>query len=230
MADSSPSATAYVRGPRLARRWYRGRSGYWDPRLYESYFSRTPIGRALRRSDEQIVFDALATVLSIDDEVLEVGSGTGNYTLAVARRCARMVAIEPSPAMLEYLRQRVAREGVTNVETGPGRLPGPLGVDRRFDGVISLGVLNYVADLDGSLEALAGATRPGGWVLFSVPPRSLEGRLHALFELLARRRVSLRSATEASQSARRAGLRVERIATAGLTPGGITTLVLARAG
>ena len=225
------SASPTGRRPRLARareRWFRSASSYWRPQLYEKYFTRTPLGSLLRRRDDRIVHAALGRLAGPRDAVLEVGAGTGHYTLPIARRCARVLALDAAPDMVDYLRARVEREGQTNVCTGVGRLPDGLEVVGPFDGVVCLGVLGYVEDLDGALRALAHRLRPGGWALMSMPPRTLEGRVHRAFEVAGRRRVSLRSADEAEATARPAGLAVERQARAGLTRGGITLLLEAR--
>jgi len=200
----------------------------WSPGAYEWYFARTPLGSALRRADERLILPALDEVLSADQRVLEVGAGTGHYTGRIARAARSVVALEPSPAMRHHLVRRLAAEGLRAVEVADGALPDRLAVSERFDGVVCLGVLNYVADLEGSLRALGEVVRPGGWVLFSVPPASLEGRVHALVEALMRRRVFVNAPARAAAAARAAGLHPEVRGTSGVTRGGITHLLLAR--
>ena len=228
MSVPGPSASSSGALERARTRWFRSASAYWRPELYERYFTRTPIGSLLRRRDDRIVHAALDRVLEPEHEVLEVGAGTGHYTLAVARGCARVVALDAAPEMVEYLRARAAREGAGNVEAAIGRLPNGIEAAGPFDGVVCLGVLGYVADLGAALGALAERLRPGGWALFSLPPRTAEGRLHEAIELVGRRHVSLRSAAEAREAARRAGLGVVAEARAGLSSGGITLLLEAR--
>ena len=228
MSARAPSAPPSDAAERARAHWFRSAGAYWRPDLYERYFTRTPIGALLRRRDDRIVHAALDRLLEPDQAVLEVGAGTGHYTLAVARRCRRVVAIDAAREMVDYLRARAEREGVRNVELATGRLPDAIAVAERFDGVVCLGVLGYVAELEAGLGALAGRLRPGGWALVSIPPRTAEGRLHQLVELVGRRRVSLRSATEAQAAARGAGLEVRAQARAGLTSGGITLLLEAR--
>lgn len=181
---SAPAPSASRRGAlaRARERWFRSPSAYWRPELYERYFTRTPIGSLLRRRDDRIVHAALDRLLAPEHEVLEVGAGTGHYTLGVARRCRRVVALDAAPEMVEYLRARADREGAANVEAAIGRLPDGIGPEGPFDGVVCLGVLGYVSDLEAALGALAGRLRPGGWALFSLPPRTAEGRLHEAFE------------------------------------------------
>lgn len=49
--------------------------------------------------------------------VLDVGAGTGRHTLALAPHVRRVVAVDPSPAMLGFLKEDVAEQKLTNVET-----------------------------------------------------------------------------------------------------------------
>jgi len=49
--------------------------------------------------------------------VLDVGAGTGRHTLALAPHVKRVVAVDPSPAMLGFLKEDVAEQKLTNVET-----------------------------------------------------------------------------------------------------------------
>lgn len=55
--------------------------------------------------------------LGLNDEsvVVELGAGTGQFTLAVAPHCARVFGVDVSPLMLDRLRSKVAAQGLTNV-------------------------------------------------------------------------------------------------------------------
>jgi len=48
--------------------------------------------------------------------VVDLGAGTGQFTVEMARRARRVVAVDVSPVMLEHLGARVRREGLGNVE------------------------------------------------------------------------------------------------------------------
>src|SRR5262245_24220324 len=74
--------------------------------------------QALHERTEQDPF--LLTVrdkVSSGTAVLDVGAGTGRHTLALAPFVARVTAVDPSEAMLGYLREDVASQGLQNVET-----------------------------------------------------------------------------------------------------------------
>ena len=198
----------------------------WNPDSYERYFGTSP-GAAIRRREEKLVFEALGNFMEPSDSVLEVGAGTGNYTAPMARRCARLVAADSSPEMLRHLEGLVSREGLANVEVRPVRLPDEIGIgpDEKFDGVLTVGTLNYVEDAGESLRTLASVLEPGGWIVFTVPLSSIEGRVYALTELANRRWVYLHSLEETVALAENAGLRIVTTASTGFSRFGLTLVV-----
>jgi ubiquinone/menaquinone biosynthesis C-methylase UbiE len=157
--------------------------------------------------------------------VLEVGCGTGNYTVPVARRCARTVAVDASPKMLRYARERLDREGLSGVETRLERLSSGPGLGQGFDGALAIGVLNYIRDIEGALRTMISSLKPGGWTIFNVPARSVEGRIYALAEFANRRRIYLYSLPEIVGLGKKIGLRIDTAVAAGLSRGGITVVV-----
>ncbi len=205
--------------------WFQPVEAGWNPRFFERYFG-TRVGATIRSREEEAVYAFLGEVLRPRHKVLEVGCGTGNYTVPVARRCAEVIALDSSPEMLQYLHERLLREGLSNVEARPGRLPDQLGArPGEFDGALVIGVLNYAEDLEESLQALTASLKPGGWAIFNVPVTTTEGGIYALSELLNRRRAYLLSPDEILNSTIKAGLRADYTATAGLSRGGLTLTV-----
>lgn len=61
---------------------------------------------------------ALLVELGLDQRsvVVDLGAGTGQFSLAVAATCARVVAVDVSPVMLARLRAQLAASGRSNVE------------------------------------------------------------------------------------------------------------------
>ncbi|HEY9247334.1 MAG TPA: class I SAM-dependent methyltransferase [Candidatus Methanoperedens sp.] len=61
-----------------------------------------------------------AIIKSIDlkknETILEIGTGTGSFAIEAARHCAKVIAIDVSPKMLEFARQKARLMGTTNIE------------------------------------------------------------------------------------------------------------------
>jgi methylase of polypeptide subunit release factors len=61
--------------------------------------------------------DALAEQgLGADSTLVDLGTGTGQFALAAARRFGRVTAVDVSPAMLGLLRERAGDAGLGNLD------------------------------------------------------------------------------------------------------------------
>ncbi len=56
--------------------------------------------------------------LDQDSVLVDIGAGTGQLALPPSRRCARVVAVDVSPVMLDALDTHVRDQGRTDVEAG----------------------------------------------------------------------------------------------------------------
>jgi ubiquinone/menaquinone biosynthesis C-methylase UbiE len=102
--------------------------------------------------------------------VLEVGPGTGTYTIATARHVGpggRVVAIDIEPRVVERLRQRIAREGVTNVETQVADVFDLPFEDASFDAAFMITVIGEIPEPERALRELHRVLKPGGTIAFS---------------------------------------------------------------
>jgi FkbM family methyltransferase len=54
--------------------------------------------------------------LNEQSELVDIGAGTGQFTLAVASVCARVVAVDVSPVMLDVLKAKISASALPNVE------------------------------------------------------------------------------------------------------------------
>ncbi len=208
-----------------------GGSATWKrPRLYEWYFSRTPYGVAIRRQEERGVMAMVDEVLQDGQSVVELGAGTGHYTMLLAPRTRHVLALDASPAMVTYLAERVAREQVRNVRAQLGAAPAPVAGAGVHDGALAVGVLNYLPDLADALRWLAGLVRPGGWLVFTVPLAGPSGRVSVLTGRASKKQVHTYSPASVTEAARRAALAVERTAGAGIAGRHRTLVVRASKG
>jgi SAM-dependent methyltransferase len=103
--------------------------------------------------------------------MLEIGAGTGYFSLNLLRRgiVEEATAIDISPGMLDVL-QATAKELGLTVETVPAdaeRLPF---ADESFDLVLGHAVLHHLPDLEAALAQFARVLRPGGTLAFMGEP------------------------------------------------------------
>jgi SAM-dependent methyltransferase len=76
-----------------------------------------------RWSEASAIGAALLGHIDATSSVLDVGAGTGRWAIPLARRAARVTALEPSAAMRAGLQQNLVKEGAANVTIVAGRWP-----------------------------------------------------------------------------------------------------------
>jgi ubiquinone/menaquinone biosynthesis C-methylase UbiE len=138
---------------------------------YDRTFTDTLVGRALR----QIVWSRMDQAFKSSRRILELGCGTGEDAVRMARGGIQVVATDPSPRMLHVARrkacqgdcdQRIEFHCVSMDELGPG-LDGEL-----FDGVFSnFGAINCSASLPSLIRDVARRLRPGAPLIWVVMGR-----------------------------------------------------------
>lgn len=75
-----------------------------------------------RRTDDEVL-DHLLRLARPEDTWLDIGAGAGRYALPLALHVREVVALDPSPGMLEALREQAAEHGIASVRTIEGRWP-----------------------------------------------------------------------------------------------------------
>ncbi len=96
--------------------------------------------------------------LPVGSRVLEVGAGTGRYSLALAREGNQVNAIELIPHNIEVFRSKLTKEDTVVVEQG-NALDLSRFEDGTFDGVLVLGPMYHLYSEEDQLQALAEAKR-----------------------------------------------------------------------
>jgi SAM-dependent methyltransferase len=74
------------------------------------------------RTDDPTL-EVLRSLVTPGETWLDIGAGGGRYALPLARRGARVMAVDPSPAMLAVLRDGMERHAIRDIEMMEGRWP-----------------------------------------------------------------------------------------------------------
>jgi SAM-dependent methyltransferase len=131
----------------------------------------------------QIVGELLSEAADVGatDRVLDVAAGSGNASLAAARRFATVTSTDYVPTLLERGRRRAEAEGFANISfevADAEALPYP---DASFDVVLSTFGVMFAPDHQRAAGELLRVCRPGGRIgLASWTPDGFLGRLFRL--------------------------------------------------
>ena len=124
---------------------------------------------------------ALGTEPGVFDRALEIGAGTGYFTLNLMRAgvIGEAVATDISPGMLRTLSDSAAELGLT-VETRVCDASALPFEDATFDLVFGHAVLHHLPDLSGAFREFRRVLRPGGVVAFCGEPSRYGDRISAV--------------------------------------------------
>jgi SAM-dependent methyltransferase len=111
-----------------------------------------------RRAGDAIL-EALLELARPGETWLDIGAGAGRYALPLALRVREVLAVDPSPAMLDGLRAAVAEHGIHNVRVFEGRWPdaAPPGLDADVALIAQVGY--DVERIGPFLDAMEAAAR-----------------------------------------------------------------------
>jgi ubiquinone/menaquinone biosynthesis C-methylase UbiE len=145
------------------------------------------------RAADEIRLLQTAGVLHPQCTVVDLGAGTGQFTLAAAEVCRRVVAVDVSPLMLARLREKLDRGRVGNVEVVDAGFLTYAHAGEPADLVYSRFALHHLPDFWQAiaLRRMADMLRPGGVlrlsdVVYGFEPHDAEQRIEAwITELVA---------------------------------------------
>lgn len=124
--------------------------------------------------------------MGVGSTVVELGAGTGQFAVAAAARCARVVAVDVSPPMLRRLEGKLAARGPGNVEPVRGGFLSYAHRGAPADFVYSRFALHHLPDFwkAAALMRVRAMLAPGGvfrlWdVIYDFPLAEARERIEA---------------------------------------------------
>ena len=113
------------------------------------------------------LYDLLA--LKEGDVVADIGAGSGYHTFRLAKRVGpkgKVLAVDIQKEMLDLIRQRAKKEGVTNVEPVRGEEADPKLKPESVDLILLVDVYHEFAFPYEMTEQMVKALKPGGRLVF----------------------------------------------------------------
>lgn len=131
---------------------------------YDSWFA-SPLGAFVDETETRCAFTLLGP--RPGERILDVGCGTGYFSLKLAAQAALVTGVDLSQAMLTVARRRATEErrSIDFLRAAGESLPFD---DGSFDAAITMATLEFVDDPEKVLGEMLRVTRPGGRVVVGV--------------------------------------------------------------
>ncbi len=115
-------------------------------------------------SRRRFAIEMIEKRLTPGSKILDVGCGTGHLAAEFNRRGYQAWGTDLAEAMVQYARAHYDPERfqVADIE----RIPFP---DNFFDGIVCLGVMEYLASDDAALREMWRVLKPGGYAVITTP-------------------------------------------------------------
>ena len=155
------------------------------PEKYDRWFE-TPIGALVKKYENQLLLDLLEP--RPQELILDVGCGTGVFTLNILGLGTRVIGLDISQPMLLRAGQKAGKYPFRAVAGDMRVLPF---ADQCFDRVVSMTALEFIADGQAAVEDMFRVAKKGGVVvattLNSLSPwadrrKKAADKGHSLFE------------------------------------------------
>lgn len=115
----------------------------------------------------------VAELVPVEARVLDCAAGTGEFSLAAAKRAASVLCTDQSRPMLDRARKKAAKRGLTNIRFAQRDVTALSDPDSSFDAVIAANVLHLLPEPETAVRELWRVTAPGGRLIL---PTYLQGK------------------------------------------------------
>lgn len=126
----------------------------------------------LRSRERELALSRIERLISCSDRVLEIGAGTGAFSIPIAGRCGELLAVDLSEEMLRLLERKAGEAGLSNISVHAGDIS-TMAPGVSFNAVCAFSSFEYIADLEGLIRRLYQWLEPGGVLFFTTAHRSL---------------------------------------------------------
>lgn len=139
-----------------------------DASLYDKRRFSSSVGGYSNQVEQDIVKGMNDSWL--DRQILELGAGTGRFSISLALAGASVVSSDIAPEMLRQIGSKVLGtdlDGRLELLVMDGR---SLAIkDATFDGCICINVLNHIRDYERVLQEISRVLKPGGFLIANFP-------------------------------------------------------------
>ena len=130
-----------------------------------------PNFRFVREPEKKLIKDFFDKEDFSGASVLEIGAGTGRFSLLFASASKSYTTVDLSPAMLQQLTQKAEKAHITNITTIEGDfLQTP--ISGTFDYIVSFTAIEYILNKKALFHKMAQLLKPGGKLFITTTHRT----------------------------------------------------------
>ncbi len=135
----------------------------------EQFHSNVSIAR---KKEFHIFLSRFGELFSSSHRALEIGAGTGIFTIPIAKKCREVVAVDISHDMLEILKMKAKEAKLNNINIRTGDIE-KMELEEKYNTICSFSTFEYIGDLKSLIDKLVNHLEPGGILYFTTAHRSL---------------------------------------------------------
>jgi ubiquinone/menaquinone biosynthesis C-methylase UbiE len=146
-----------------------------EAKEYDNWYS-TKLGNLADKVESELVLNLLQPYKGM--KILDAGCGTGHYSIKLAERGCDVTGIDISSNMLNIARKKSGDLNlpVTFINASAAALPFE---NNLFDAVISVVAVEFMDDIEKSIEEMLRVTKPGGRIVIgTINKNSAWGKLY----------------------------------------------------
>ena len=137
---------------------------FWDSAADK--YARKPIGNEAAYAQ---TLDRTRAYLSPDQNVLEIGCGTGTTALRLAHSVGHLTATDISSRMIEIAEGKAKDQATNNVTFAQKTIDDIAQGSERFDVVLGFNILHLLDQPEDAIAALHKVIKPGGMFITKTP-------------------------------------------------------------
>ena len=142
---------------------------------YDSKIKTNFILRKIRFQEKQILDRLFIKYLKTKDNILEIGAGTGYYSIDISKKVKSVTALEPSLHMRNILKDKIKKNKIKNLKIIDNDFLQPK-FKEKFDHVICIGVLDYVSQAEKFINKCLSLAKKT--VIITTPNKGLWATLY----------------------------------------------------
>ncbi len=122
----------------------------------------------VRIPERKIITETLDKILNSNQKVLEIGAGTGRFTLMIASRVNHITAVDISQNMLNQMARKIEKSNFENIKQIHG---GFMEIDfkNQFDLIVSFSAIEYIKEKEALFRKISSLLKPGGKLILTMP-------------------------------------------------------------